>query len=110
MKTYQSSGLQVSVTALAAATSGEGMLIGSLFGVAQADAAIGETVALVTEGIIEHGKTSAQAWSVGDKIYWNDSTKKMTTADSGNTLVGVAVAAAANPSSTGVVRLDGAVR
>lgn len=88
-------------------TSGVGVLVGTLFGIAATTAAEGESVAIVTEGVFSHAKTSAQAWTVGVAIYWDNTNKVMTTASSGNTLVGKAVAAAENPSSTGVVRLNG---
>jgi predicted RecA/RadA family phage recombinase len=55
-------------------------------------------------------KVSAQAWTEGAKIYWDDTAKNFTTTSGGNTLAGVAAAAAANPSATGKVRLDGVAR
>lgn len=84
--------------------------MGSLFGVAQAAALSGADVPLVARGVFEHAKTSAQAWTVGAKIYWDNSAKVFTTTASGNTLVGAAAAAAANPSDAGLVYLDGAIR
>lgn len=103
----------VTVTAIAPAggvASGEGVLIGSLFGVACGNAAEGAEVELVTIGVFELGKTSAQAWTAGAKIYWDNATKLCTTAAAAgaNALIGVALSAAANPSSTGIVRLNGA--
>jgi predicted RecA/RadA family phage recombinase len=51
-------------------------------------------------------KTSAQAWTLGAVIYW-DGTPCTTSDGSGaNTRIGHAVAAADNPSATGVVRLS----
>jgi predicted RecA/RadA family phage recombinase len=44
---------------------------------------------------------------VGDRVYWNDTAKNFTTTSAGNTLAGVAVAAAVNPSGTGRLRLNG---
>jgi predicted RecA/RadA family phage recombinase len=41
-------------------------------------------------------------------IYWDDTAKNFTTVSTSNKIVGVAVAAASNPSSTGIVRLNGA--
>lgn len=107
MKTYIQHGAILTVTAPAEVASGDGVLIGSLFGVSQIAAASGAEITIVTQGVIELAKTAAQEWSVGDKIYWNDTTKKATTAASGNTLIGVAVAAAANPSDVGAVKLTG---
>ncbi len=57
-------------------------------------------------GLIEYAKVSAQAWTGGVKIYWDNALGQFTTASSGNTLAGVAAEAAANPSSTGFVYLN----
>lgn len=110
MKTYVQDGHQVTVAAPYAVSSGGGALVGSLFGIAMSDAASGADVVLQTSGVVTHAKTSAQAWTVGARIYWDDSAKVMTTAaaSGANKLVGVATAAAANPSATGTVLLSGA--
>ncbi len=58
-------------------------------------------------GVWTLDKTSAQAWTEGQKIYWDAGNDR---ADSDGTLgplIGVAVAVAANPTATGVVRLNG---
>lgn len=88
-------------------SAGQGALVGSIFGVCTLDALSGASVPMSTEGVFDLAKTSAQAWTVGAKIYWDDTAKECTTTSAGNTLIGVAVAAAANPSSTGRVRLNG---
>lgn len=87
-------------------TSGDGVLIGSLFGVAQATAAATVPVAIKTRGVFTLPKTSAQAWTVGALIYWDASEDECTTVDTDNTVIGVAVAVAANPSATGTVLLQ----
>lgn len=110
MKNFVQNGDVVSVAAPYAVSSGGGALVGSIFGIAQADAASGATVALVRTGVFTHAKTSAQAWTVGAKIYWDDTNKVFTTTATANTLVGTALEAAANPSATGTVLLDGAAR
>ena len=86
---------------------GDGVLVGSLFGIAAIDAAEGESVEIASVGVFEMKKTSAQAWTVGAKVYWDGTNKVATTTASGNSLIGVAVGAAANPSATGLVRLNG---
>lgn len=103
MKNYVESGETLTVAAPYAVASGAGALITTLFGVAQADAASGASVVLVTRGVFDLAKTSAQAWAVGAAIYWDDTNKVATTTSSGNTRIGTAVAAAANPSATGRV-------
>lgn len=109
MDNFIQNGDAITVPAPAATTSGDGVKTGMLFGVAQADAESGDDVVILTRGVFSLPKTSAQAWSIGDAIYWNKSSGVATTASSaGNIFIGVAVAAAANPSETGVVRLNGA--
>lgn len=105
-KNFIQPGDTVTVPAPADVSSGAGVLVGSLFGVAQFDAKNGVDVEICTKGVYELPKTSAQAWTVGAKIYWDGS--KCTTADGSgaNTLIGNALAIAANPSATGIVRLS----
>ena len=86
-------------------TSGLVYVLGSLIGVAAVTAAEGEAFALDTEGVFQLPKTSAQAWTVGAKIYWDGTNHVATTTATANTLIGIAVDAAANPSATGKVKL-----
>lgn len=113
MKNFVQSGDQITVTAPNDVTSGDGLQVGSLFGVAGSDAASGEDVVISTRGVYVLPKTSAQAWSVGASVYWDAAASKVTTAkDDGGTPatahlpIGHAVAVAANPSATGTVRLS----
>lgn len=110
MKNFIQAGENITVTAPYDVSAGGGALITALFGVANTDALSGAEVTLSRRGVFDLAKTSAQAWAVGAKIYWDDTNKVCTTTASGNTLVGVAVEAAANPSSTGKVLLDGTIR
>jgi predicted RecA/RadA family phage recombinase len=109
MKNYVQPGDTVTITAAADVTSGQLVNAGLLVGVAGTDALSGEEVAIKTSGVFELPKTSAQAWTVGAAIYMIPATGLCTTATTtGNILVGVAIEAAANPSATGIVRLNGA--
>lgn len=94
------------VTDAVAIDAGEGYLVGTLFGVAQHDVAVGASGEFATTGVFDLAKVSAQAWTVGQAIYWDASARNCTTSSSSNTLIGKAVAVAANPSSTGRVRLN----
>jgi len=85
--------------------SGGPVVIGSLVVIALGNAAEGEMFEGQLTGVWTLPKTSAQAWTVGVDIYWTGSAA--TTTASGNTKIGVATAAAENPSATGVVRLLG---
>lgn len=89
-------------------SAGDGVQIGQLFTVAVTDAAETETFQGKTTGVFTLPKTSAQAWTEGVLVYWTG-TAATTTAGT-NLLIGCAAAAAANPSSTGSVRLNGIAR
>ena len=89
-------------------TKGLGYLIGSLFVVARSTAAAAAKFTGATAGVWTLTKTSAQAWTEGQKIYWNTSTSKADSDVTTGPLIGVAAEAAANPSSTGRVRLNAA--
>ena len=110
MKNFQQEGDTVTVLAPYALASGAGALVGAIFGIAVNAAASGAEVQLKREGIFTHAKTSAEAWTVGAKVYWDNTNKVFTTTDTSNTLVGAAYAIAANPSATGTVLLDGVIR
>lgn len=107
MKNYVQSGENITLAAPYDLASGAGCLVGTLFGVAELAAVSGATAIIATRGVFTLPKTSAQAWTVGAAIYWDDTNKVCTTTSSGNTLIGKAIEAAANPSPTGVVRLNG---
>ncbi|MBZ9705378.1 DUF2190 family protein [Mesorhizobium sp. ESP7-2] len=96
------------VTGAVDVASGDGVVAGSLFGVAQTDIAVGADGELELVGVHELAKVSAQAWTFGERIYFDASTGEATSTASSNKLIGVAVEAAANPSATGKVRLSAA--
>ena len=107
MRNYIQPGNALTLVAPYDRLSGDGMKVGSIFAVATTDALTGDLVEGTTMGVYELNKLAAQAWTVGAKIYWDDAAKECTTVSTANTLIGVATAAAANPSSTGRVRLNG---
>ncbi|MBM3655233.1 MAG: DUF2190 family protein, partial [Alphaproteobacteria bacterium] len=82
--------------------SGAGAQVGAIFGVAQITALSGVDVPLQRCGVWELAKVSAQAWSVGDTVWWDNSAKKATNVKTmSNLRIGKCVEAAANPTSTG---------
>ncbi len=107
MKNYIQCGERLSLAAPYDVASGAGFLVGSIFAVASTDAVSGDNVEGVVEGVFSLAKVSAQAWTAGAPIYWDNTAKNCTTTATSNKLIGVAVAAAANPSSVGSVRLNG---
>ncbi|WP_118138783.1 DUF2190 family protein [Oceanicella sp. SM1341] len=106
MKNYIQPGDNLTIPAPADTVAGAGVAAGLLFGVAQHDALSGEPLVIVTRGVFELPKTNAQAWTLGVALYWNG-TLVTTAAGTGNVFIGVAAVAAANPSATGIVRLNG---
>lgn len=110
MKSFVQHGDVLTFVAPYAVASGVPFKVGGLVAVAVNAAALGGAVEGKTEGVFALPKVSAQAWAVGDKIYWDDAAKLMTTVATSNTLCGAATVAAVNPSATGTVYLDGAVR
>jgi len=109
MKNYVQAGEHLTVAAPYDAAGGTGVKTGSIFGIAQGDVLSGANVVLVRKGVFSVAKVSAQAWTVGAKIYWDDTAKLFTTVATSNTLVGAATAAAANPSAVGEALLTGQV-
>jgi predicted RecA/RadA family phage recombinase len=93
MKNFIGVGNRVTLTAAAVTTSGQPVLIGSLFGIAENAAAIGEPLVLVMSGIYDLTKTASQAWTVGQLIYWDVATSRVTNVVATNKLIGVAVLA-----------------
>lgn len=85
--------------------SGEFVVVGILGGVAKTAIADGKTGAVCICGVFSVAKASG-AVTQGAKLYWNSSNSNLTTTASGNTLVGVAAAAAASGDSTVKILLN----
>ncbi len=108
MRNFVQRGDTLDVTAAAAVTSGGVVVVGSIIGVSNVDAEIGETFALDVVGVFNLPKVNALAIAVGDTLYYDSATKLVNKTAGGNTKIGVAVTAAANPSPSVNVRLNGA--
>lgn len=107
MKNFIQKGLVLALIAPYAVDSGGGAQVGSLFGVAVNTVGNGEEGQFQVEGVFDLPKTNAQAWTQGQKIYWDNANKRCDSDGSVGMLIGVAVSAAADPSVTGTVRLNG---
>lgn len=107
MKNYIQPGNVLTLVAGAGGVkSGELVVQGAIVAVAATSAAAGEEFEAKIGEVYELPKTAAEAWAVGDPVYF-DAANKMATSTAGtNKLIGVAAAAAANPSGSGVVRLN----
>lgn len=108
MKTFVRKGELMPFTAPAGGvTAGTGVKIGDLLVIPTVDAAVGASFVGLAEGVVDHAKNGAEAWTEGQQVNWDDTNKVFTTATTGNYKAGVAAAVAANPSTTGRVRLSG---
>lgn len=106
MDNFVQKGEVLTLTPGAAVASGVGYLFGTgLFGVATNDVANGVAGEFITEGVVEIGKTSALAISVGDYLYWDATNKVVNKTTSSQKCVGIAVGAAANPSATVLMKI-----
>ncbi len=105
MKNYVQPGKTITFAAPYAVSAGDGLLVGAIFGVATANAAIGEAVEAALVGVFDLKKAASQAWAVGDKVYWDNTAKETTKTATSNTLIGVAVETVSNGASDTVGRL-----
>ena len=110
MKNYVQDGDTLTLTPAAAVASGVGHLFGAaLFGVATNDVAANTPGEFRTEGVVTIGKTSALAIAVGDRVFWDATNKVVNKTTTSQQQVGIAVTAAANPSSTVSIKLVSAL-
>ncbi len=107
MKTFIQEGNIITVTAAANIASGDGVLAGSIFGVAAADAVTGEEAEIATVGVYELPKLSTAVIAQGDRVAWDATAKQIKPPAVGLYPVGIATEAAGNGTATVKVRLDG---
>lgn len=110
MKNYIQAGESLELLAPYDVTSGAGLLVGSIFGIATDAALSGNPVITVTEGVYDLAALSTDSATVGTKAYWDNTNKRITVTSSGNTYVGVFVkakAGGAQGDTTAQVRLNG---
>jgi predicted RecA/RadA family phage recombinase len=108
MRNYVQPGDTLTLTAPAEIISGGVVIVGSIIGVANGDAANGAPFDVDTVGVFTLPKVSALGIAAGDVVYWDATAGLVNKTASGNTKLGVATAAAANPSASVTVRLNGA--
>jgi predicted RecA/RadA family phage recombinase len=110
MKNYVQPGETITVTAPYAVSSGGGVLVGNIFGVATNDAANGASVEIITEGVVDIVKASG-AVTQGQLIFWDNSAKVVTTVNGGGNMpIGVATQAQNSGDATARVLLSEGLR
>lgn len=106
MRNFVQEGTTLTLTPGANVAAGEGYLFGAaLFGVALQAVTSGQPGEFLVEGVVDIAKTSALQINVGDRVFWVPGSKVVNVTATSQVNVGVAVAAAANPSATVRIKL-----
>lgn len=104
---YVQVGDTLTIAAPADVLSGGVVIAGAIVGIAQNDALTGATVDVAVSDVWELPKVGADAFALGDPVYWDDTADLATVTTTSNTRIGVAVAAAGAGTATVKVRLSG---
>ena len=103
-KTYIQPGHTLTIPSPGAIAPGDVVVVGEIIGVAAGAAALGEPADVHVVGVWSLPKVAGDDMSVGEAIFWDSAAGLATVTATGNTRLGVAVAAGA---ATVAVRLSG---
>ena len=110
MKNYVHEGQTLTVVAPYAASSGGGVKVGNLFGIAVYDAAQNASLEIMAQGVFDLVK-DASTFASGDAVYWDDTNKVATSTSAGNLVIGTAeLAQASGMAAPGGATGDATVR
>jgi predicted RecA/RadA family phage recombinase len=108
MKNYIQNGDVITVAAPAGGVvSGQGLLVGNLFGIAANTVAEGEDTEMATVGVYELPKLVTAVIGAAVRVAWDDAAKQIVLPGVGKVPIGTATVAAGNGVATVKVRLDG---
>ena len=108
MKNHIQKGDVITVPAPAGGVvSGEGVIVGNIFGIAAYSAAVGDPVELATTGVYQLLKATAAVLTLGARVAWDNTAKNINVPGTGRFPVGIATEAAGNGITGVAVRLDG---
>lgn len=110
MKNFVQRGQVITAVAPYALTSGQGVKVGALFGVASSHAAANTEVEVGREGVFELAAVTSETGATGTKIYWDDTARRLTNMAGGNLLVGALARQKTGVEQTAYVLLDGGIR
>ena len=111
MRNYIGEGKVLTAVAPRALTTGEGAIVGAMFGVAVQALGNGATGEFyVGPGIVELPAVSANTAAVGALAYWDNTAFNVTTTVGTNRIIGTFAAVKTNGQTVAQVRLDGAAR
>ncbi len=96
MRNYVQPGnsLAIAVPYAGGILSGQGVLVGALFGVAAVDGAQNAIIEAATQGVFDITKEPALAITAGARVFWDNTNRRLTTTATGNFQVGLATVAA----------------
>lgn len=108
MQNFVQKGHTLTLAAPRTLTSGQGALVGTIFGVACGDVASGVNGEFAVVGVFDLPKATGVTFSQGAAVYWSDAEHRCVAANSGNSYyVGAATEAAGSGDTTVRVRLNG---
>lgn len=81
-------GKSINVTLDAELSAGDILVSNGMALVAVTDGAVGETIAMDTEGVFEVTAKTADAFGVGTKAYWDSTSEEVTITATDNDLIG----------------------
>jgi len=96
MRNYVQPGdsLALAVPYAGGVTSGQGVLVGALFGVAAVDGVQNAVIECQTKGVFDIAKEPTLAITAGARLFWDNTNRRLTTTATGNFQVGLATVAA----------------
>ncbi|MDK6078930.1 DUF2190 family protein [Massilia varians] len=110
MKNKIQKGDVITVIAPYAVTGGQGVKVGALFGVAAGDATQGNPVEIDRTGVYALAAVTADTGAAGDKMYWDDTARRITKTATSNILVGALAVSKSGSDTAATVLLDGVIR
>lgn len=106
MKNFIQDGAHIDYAHTAAVVSGQTILIGTKIGVAMKDYAANEAGVYRVTGVIGIPKKAGDTPAAGAALYWDNTSKYLTTTASGNTYAGWAFAAALSADATVAAKIN----
>ncbi len=86
--------------------SGEMVVVGAIVGVAKLDIEDGKAGPVAIEGVYEQPKAAAVVLAQGAKAYWDNTAKRITDVEAGNTYAGIAFKSAASADAVVQVKIN----
>jgi predicted RecA/RadA family phage recombinase len=110
MKNYVQPGDVISAVAPYQRNAGEASILGgSLFGVAVDTVASGSTGVFALNGVYDITKNTGagESYTLGQRLFWDNTNKRITSTSTSNVAVGLCVVAAATGDATARIKLAG---